>query len=785
MTDKPKKPVKRKAPPSGGRSPRKVAVPNPTRNVSYRGNRAYSGAKKRHRTNRLRAWLQSRRWWSAVVRIIFAGFVMVGLAMVYFATQLPDIRKLETIKKQQGITIESADGRVLANYGDVYGRYIPYDELPKPLVLAVIATEDRRFFEHHGVDFFGIARAMVTNLMHGQVVQGGSTVTQQVAKNVFLTPERSISRKLQEVLLAFWLEARFNKKEIMAIYLNRVYLGGGSFGVDAASRRYFNKSAQDINLYESALIAGLLKAPSRYSPAANTDRAKARVHQVLLNMVDAGYLKKKNVEPTLANYAKAPSHTAEGGDVRYYTDWIVDTIPEIVGQIDDDMIVTTTMDAKMQTAAADALQNIISVQGPKKNVTQGALVAMLPDGAVQAVIGGLDYSKSQYNRAVQAKRQPGSSFKLFVYLAALEAGLTPQSMVNDAPVTLQVGNKTWSPDNFEVGGYRGEIPMVEAIRYSLNTVSVRLSQYAGISRVAAMAERLGIPNVPSHPSIALGSVEATLLEMTGAYAHLPNAGNKVVPYGVVSIRTREGEEIYKREKPSPESVLAKGTVEMMNYMLVDVARRGTGTKAAIAGHQVGGKTGTSQDYKDAWFIGFTQQLVTGVWVGNDDNKPMKRVTGGGIPSLIWHDFMTHAMAGKPAKAIPTSAGSSEGLLPWLFGGEQRAVDDAQSGESLTNDADTEHATVPDNSPFGVENNGNEPVNTARDAPSNQDGIAPAPAFVPPVERPAVSQPPATNGEANKPAGDAQGEVLSPQFWDKLMKKAPSVDKVKVEYDYPQ
>lgn len=737
MSEKPRKPVKRRgAPPARPRRPR------PAQGGSTRANPAYRGVGRR-RGGRLRAWLRDRRWWGNLVRLMFAGFIMGGLALVYFASQLPDIRALDTIKKQQGITIEAADGRVIANYGDVYGSYLTYDQLPKSLVLAVIATEDRRFFEHHGVDFFGIARAMVTNLMRGHVVQGGSTVTQQVAKNVFLTPERSIQRKLQEVLLAFWLEARFSKKEIMAIYLNRVYLGGGSFGVDAASRRYFNKSAREINLYESALLAGLLKAPSRYSPAANTERAQARVHQVLLNMVDAGYLKRKEVAPTIANYARAPSHIAEGGDVRYYTDWIVDTLPELVGQFDDDMIVTTTMDAALQKAAQESLRRVIDAEGAKKKVTQGALVSMLPDGAVQALVGGVDYGKSQYNRAVQARRQPGSSFKLFVYLAALEAGLTPQSTVEDAPITLQVGNKSWSPENFEVGGYRGEIPMVEAIRYSLNTVSVRLSQYTGVSRVADMAMRLGVPNIPSHPSIALGAVEATLLEMTGAYAHLPNGGNKVVPYGIVRIRTREGQEIYKREAPAPETLLAKGTVEMMNYMLVDVATRGTGAKAALPGRQVGGKTGTSQDYKDAWFIGFTPQLVTGVWIGNDDNKSMKRVTGGAIPATIWHAFMAQALEGKPVKYLPTSAGSSEGLLPWLFGGssvtEGTEPPPAAAGAPLD---------IPEDSPFQV--------------PGNDSAPAPAPA---------------------SPTGEST-DVLSAEFWDKLMKKVPKPDKSKVEYSYP-
>jgi penicillin-binding protein 1A len=462
------------------------------------------------------------------------------------------------------------------------------------------------------------------------------------------------------------------------------------------------------------------------------------VHQVLLNMVDAGYLKKKEVEPTIANYAKQPEQEVQGGDVRYYTDWIVDTIPTLVGQINDDMIVTTTLDTKMQTQAQDALLNVISMQGEKKNVSQGAVVSMKPDGAVQALVGGLSYAKSQFNRASQAKRQPGSVFKLFVYLAALEAGLTPQSMVEDAPISLQVGNKVWTPENFGMD-YKGQIPMVEAIRFSLNTVSVRLSQYTGVEKVADLAMRLGIPNVPAHASIALGSVEATLLEMTGAYAHLPNGGKKVEPYGITSIRTRDGKEIYKREEKEPDTVLAKGTVEMMNYMLLDVVARGTAVKAGLPGRQVAGKTGTSQDFKDAWFIGFTPQLVTGVWIGNDNNKSMHKVTGGSLPATIWHDFMIRAMESKPSKAIPNSAGSSEGLLPWLFGGENT------NGENpaATGDVPNAPTVIPEDAPFETKQMG-QPADAAPDDV--------------PVEHPAPAKPDQSEGEV----------VLTPQFWDKLM-----------------
>lgn len=738
---------------------RRAAAKPRKRALSYRGNPMYRRARRR------RMWARVVAWWSRFsnrrqllilfVRGVMACFVIGGLMVIYFARNLPDIGALETIKKQQGITIEDEKGQVLANYGDVYGSYIPYDQLPKTLVQAVLATEDRRFFEHHGVDFFGILRAMVTNVRRGHMVQGGSTVTQQVAKNVFLTPERTLSRKIQEMILAFWLEARFSKKEIMAIYLNRVYLGSGAFGVDAAARRYFNKSARDLTLYESALMAGLLKAPSRYSPVANAERARDRVHQVLLNMVDAGYLKEREVKPTIAKYTKSGAQQVEGGDVRYFTDWVVDEIPNYVGQVDTDLVVTTTLDRVMQSQAQDALQNTISMQGANKNVTQGALVAMTTDGAVKALVGGLSYAESQYNRASQARRQPGSVFKLFVYLAALEAGLTPQSTVLDAPITLQVGNKTWTPDNYSNGTYLGEIPMVEGLRNSLNTVSVRLSQYAGVERVAQMAMRLGIPNVPDRPSIALGAVEATLLEMTGAYAHLANNGNRVVPYGILSIRTRSGEELYKHA-PEKESrqVLATGTVQMMNYMLLDVVRRGTGTRAGLPKREVAGKTGTSQDFKDAWFIGFAPPMVAGVWVGNDNNKPMKKITGGTIPAQAWHDFMIRAMEGMPSRGIPNNPASSDGLLPWLFGG---------TGESPTNEAVPE-AAIPEETPF-----------------MSQDGDAL------PVEE---EQPPAPVIQRDAPVGSptpaaAEDTVLTPGFWDKLMKKSPTIDKSKLEYKYPE
>ena len=643
-----------------------------------------SGAQKKSRAKTsgdglIRRTLQRRGLWVALARLCMAGFIVVGIMVVYFSQSLPDISQLNTIKKQQGITILTEDGRVIANYGDVYGTYIPYDQLPKTLIQAVLATEDRRFFAHHGIDVYGILRAMATNLRRGHLVQGGSTVTQQLAKNVFLTPDRTLTRKLQEVLLAFWLERQYSKKDIMAIYLNRVYLGSGAYGVDAASHRYFNKSATDLNLAESAMLVGLLKAPSYYSPIASAERSQNRLHQVLENMVDAGFIDKKLVKSSIEGFKRAPAGETAGGEARYFTDWILDNLPAYIGGSQDDLVVTTTMSTSLQSKASDVLQNTIATEGETKRISQGALVAMTPDGAVKVMVGGVNYSKSQYNRAAQAERQPGSVFKLFVYLAALEAGFLPDTLVLDAPITLQVGNKTWTPNNYHEN-FKGEIPMVQALRESLNTVSVRLAQAAGVNHVAEVAMRLGVPNIPDRPSIALGSVEATLLDLTGAYAHLPNHGNKVVPYGIISIKTRDGKELYKHEAPSEERVIADGTVKMMNYMLLDVVRRGTGTRASLPKRMAAGKTGTSQEFKDAWFIGFTPQLVAGVWVGNDDNTPMKKITGGIIPAQIWHDFMTFAMDGIPAQDIPNSA-TGGGLLPWLFGSNSAEPQAAPVGSS--------------------------------------------------------------------------------------------------------
>lgn len=717
-------------------------------------NRVYVGAKAKGRKVKEAAGSLRRRILGMSMSLMFTLAIIFGIGIILIAKDLPDISSLDVIKKQRGVTVETEDGKILATYGDVYGHYVSYNQMPKHLIQAVIATEDRRFFAHNGIDVWGILRAMVKNIAAGRVVEGGSTITQQVAKNVFLTPERSLKRKVQEALLAFWLESRFNKQEIMAIYLNRVYLGAGSFGVDAASLRYFGKPATELSMMESAMIAGLLKAPSRFSPTSSLQRAKNRAGQVLLNMVDAGMITAQQAQRTINDYNAPDSIKAvEGGHVRYFTDWIIDQLPEYVGNVESDLIVTVTMDTELQAYANDAVQNVVAMEGEGKNVSQGALIAMTPEGAVKAVIGGVNYGKSQYNRAVQAKRQPGSSFKLFVYLAALEAGMTPMTEVEDAPITLQVGNKSWTPGNY-TGDYKGFIPATQAFRESLNTVSVRLAQYAGLQRVSQMAARLGIPNIPANPSIALGASEVTLLEMAGAYAHLANEGYSVKPYGIMRIRTNTGENIYIHEMGNKEPVLGRGTVEMMNYMLLDVVRGGTGGRASI-GRPVAGKTGTSQEYKDAWFIGFTPQLVCGTWVGNDNNQSMAKITGGNIPSMIFREFMTKAMADQPVHNIPNSTGSTEGLLPWLFGGTE-AAPDVISDE-----------TIPQNAPFKMQGEeSGEPVI-----------LEPEPLGKLIEDAPVRNMPSEAVREAQPSQEDM--ETLPPSFWQKL-----GVKSNKVEYTYP-
>ncbi len=586
-----------------------------------------------------------------VVAAIWA-VVVVGAVAAYYAYTLPDLDRINVFDRRPSITIVDSAGQTIATSGDYFAGPVPLAELPRHLVQAVVATEDRRFYWHFGLDPIGLARALAVNVGAGRVAQGGSTITQQLAKNVFLTPERSIRRKVQEVLLALWLERRFTKDQILTLYLNRVYLGAGAFGVEAASRRYFGRSVRALNLRESAMLAGLLQAPSRLAPTVNPEAAESRTATVLENMVDAGAITRAQAVAALSE----PVRVADGGlgqgagrATRYFTDWLVSEVQGFIGLIDRDLVVVTTLDARLQRAAEAALGETLARHGPNAEVSQGAMVALSLDGAVRAMVGGRDYNRSQFNRATEARRQPGSAFKPFVFLAALEAGMSPDDTVADGPI--RVGG--WSPRNFD-SVQRGEITLREAMARSVNTATVRLAQRAGMGNVIAAARRAGISSpLRRGLATALGASEVSLLELTGAFAPFANGGVSALPYGIVEIREASGRVLWRRERGGGR-VVARTALPQMVDMLGAVVRSGTG-RAAQLDRPAAGKTGTSQEFRDAWFVGFTADLLAGVWMGNDDNVPMERITGGTLPARAWRDFMIEAHRGLPARQLGPAA----------------------------------------------------------------------------------------------------------------------------------
>ena len=594
------------------------------------------------------------RW--GLVAAIWGG-VVVAAIVAYFAFTLPDISGLEETGRKPSIRLALADGTVFASSGEVHGRPVKLAELPQSLPQAVLATEDRRFFGHFGLDPIGLVRALVVNLREGAIRQGGSTLTQQLAKNLFLTSERSYGRKIQELILAVWLEWRFTKEQILTIYLNRVYLGAGTFGVAAASERYFAKDPKDLNVYESALIAGLLKAPARYSPSANPERARLRTEQVLANMVDAGYLTETDAEKAKRLPVGRGSYAASGLGGRYFVDWVLDQVGSQIGYVDRDLVVTTTLDPKLQRIAEAEVEAILAKNGERLDASQAALVALGPDGRVLAMVGGRDYRDSQFNRATQALRQPGSAFKPFVYLAGLEAGIGPETIVDDAPLTMG----TWSPSNFD-RKFRGPMLVSDALTQSINTVAVRVSERAGRSRVIDVAHRLGIPQaLDDNPSLALGTSEVTLLDLTQAYGAFATGGESVHAFGISEVRDTGGRVLYRRQAAT-ERVMSPENARRMTEMLTNVVQAGTG-RAARLDRPAAGKTGTTQNSKDALFVGFTADMTTGVWFGNDDGQPMKGVTGGALPAELWGAFMKKASEGLPPKPLKMPPGGEIAAAP--------------------------------------------------------------------------------------------------------------------------
>jgi penicillin-binding protein 1A len=604
-----------------------------------------AGAKRKSKAG-ARSGVYRLLYWGAVLGL-WGAIAVVGV-VVWVGAHLPAIQSLEIPKRPPTIQITGLDGSVLATRGEMAGANVALKDLPPYLPKAFIAIEDRRFYSHYGVDPLGIARAAVANVMHRGVSQGGSTLTQQLAKNLFLTQERTMQRKLQEVELAIWLERKHSKAEILELYLNRVYFGSGAYGVEAAAQKYFGKSAKNVSLAEAAMLAGLVKSPSRLAPNRNPEGAEKRAQTVLAAMADAKLVSEAQAQVAIGH----PSYNVKAlgaGTVNYVADWIGEVLDDLVGQIDQNIVVETSIDPKLQAIAEASIIDELAAKSVKFNVSQGALVAMTPDGAVRAMVGGRNYAESQYNRAVTAKRQPGSAFKPFVYLTAIEAGLTPETIRQDAPLDV----KGWKPENYS-HEYFGAVTLTQALAMSLNTVAVRLGLEVGPKNVARTAHRLGIASkLDANASIALGTSEVSLTELVGAYAPFANGGQGVAPHVVNRIRTVEGNKVlYARQPDQLGQVIDPRSVAMMNTMMQETLLSGTARKAEIPGWSAAGKTGTSQDFRDAWFIGYTANLVTGVWLGNDDNSPTKKATGGGLPVDVWTRFMRTAHEGVRVAALP-------------------------------------------------------------------------------------------------------------------------------------
>jgi penicillin-binding protein 1A len=572
---------------------------------------------------------------------------MAGGAIALTAATLPPIQSLDIPKRPPSIEIDGLDGKPLAMRGEMGGAAVALKDLPPYLPRAFLAIEDRRFYHHYGVDPIGLTRAVIADVLHRGVQQGGSTITQQLAKNLFLNHQRTLFRKMQELVLALWIERKFSKSQILELYLNRVYFGSGAYGVEAAAQRYFGKPAREVKLAEAAMLAGLVKSPTRLAPSRNPDGAERRAKMVLVAMADADFITETMAKSAMAQPAHAVKPTG-AGTVGYVADWIMDVLDDLVGHVDEDLKVDTTIDPALQAAAEKALVEELAQKGQKFDVEQGALVAMTPDGAVRAMVGGRNYAESQFNRAVAAKRQPGSAFKPFVYLTALEHGLTPDTVREDKPIAL----KGWKPENYG-RQYLGPVTLTQALSQSLNTVSVRLTLELGPANVAKTAYRLGIASkLEPNPSLALGTSEVSLIELVAAYAPFANGGSAIATHVVERVRTVAGKTLYTRRAPNFGHVIEPRYVGMMNAMMHETLVSGTAHSAQLASWPAAGKTGTSQDFRDAWFIGYTSHLVTGVWLGNDDSSPTRKATGGGLPVEIWSHFMKPAHQGVPVAALP-------------------------------------------------------------------------------------------------------------------------------------
>jgi penicillin-binding protein 1A len=589
-------------------------------------------------------------YWTLVGGVWLLIFCVAFFAV--FSVDLPDTSKLYDVKRQPSISYLDRSGGLVAVRGSQYAPPVDLDKLPPYVPKAFVAIEDRWFYWHFGFNPWGIARSQLYNVTHrggGGPLRGGSTITQQLARALFLTPNQTYRRKAQELILAIWLEAKFSKKQILELYLNREYFGAGAYGIEAASQRYFNKPASQLSLSESALLAGMMKGPSRYSPVAASDRAARRATIVLDEMVRIHAITPAERDQAFAAGPIRVNPVLANQRAQYFTDWVDDQVRTLVGQPTEDLVVETTLDLPLQADAEQAVQAGVAA-AQAQGVKQSALISLDGEGRVRAYVGGVSYLQSQFDRATQARRQAGSSWKPFVYLTAMEAGRTPDTPVVDEPITI--GN--WTPRNY-TGRYLGPITLEIALKESINTVAARLANEVGTSNVAATAHRLGIASpIQLDPSMALGAVEVSPLEMAQAYAPFSNGGVFAKGYGIERIRTASGKVLYDHGvgRDQRRAVIGQPALSYMIRMMRQVVVSGTGTRANVKGYDLAGKTGTTSDYRDAWFIGYTGGFVTAVWVGKDDNTPMKKVTGGGAPAGIWHDYMAHALPRLAVQPIP-------------------------------------------------------------------------------------------------------------------------------------
>ena len=637
---------------------------------------------------------------TVIVALPLAGLVMLPTILSVIAPPLDTTQDLYAVNRPIAFTFLDSEGKQIGHRGAIVGDRLKLEEMPAYLPAAFIAMEDRRFYSHPGIDIHGLLRAMWTNFRAHHVVQGGSTITQQTAKIVFLSPQRTFQRKLEELMDAERLEKSLSKKQILELYLNRIYLGSGAYGVDGAARVYFGKSARDVSLSEAAMLATLTTAPSVFSPRRDLAAAQNRASLVLHEMVKTGAITKEQAEEARAHPAVVSSRTIQ--DARNF---FLDTAAEQAMQLASvngkaptvDLVVHTTLEPRLQEDARHALNRVLAKEGHKVHASEGAIVLMKVDGSVSALIGGRDYDESMFNRATQARRQPGSAFKPFVYLAAVENGISPWDVRSDGPVDID----GWSPTNYGGRSY-GTITLASALAHSVNTITASVAQEVGISQVVEAAQRLGITSpLEQNASLALGTSEVTPLELTTAYAAFASGGLRINPYFVTEVDDGQNHVLYHRQGQELKRVIASHVNRDLTAMLYGVITEGTGRGAAIPGHEAAGKTGTTQDYHDAWFVGFTSDYVAGVWVGNDDSTPMRNVTGGTIPAEIWRAVMTSAEDGLPAKPLdksePQAPTDENGIITAESGGasvegatlESPSVDDETGGASEDNNGDTD------------------------------------------------------------------------------------------------